>query len=270
MKTTERDSLYEKLEEMDIRDLLIGINIEDKKVPFVIEKIIPQIEKVVHAITGKLENGGRLFYLGSGTSGRLGIVDASECPPTYGVDHGLVIGIIAGGDGAIRKAVEKAEDDPDAGWNDLQEHHITRKDFVIGISASGTTPYVVGAMQHCSRKRISTAAITSNKGSPLAREAKYTIEVVTGPEFVTGSTRMKAGTAQKLILNMISTAVMIRLGKVIGNKMVDMQLNNNKLIERGTRMIKETLKIDAKKAGELLLKYGSVRSVLEEFGESYT
>ncbi|MBI4648765.1 MAG: N-acetylmuramic acid 6-phosphate etherase [Bacteroidia bacterium] len=263
MKTTEKESYYSDLEKMSIKELLININNEDKKVPFIVEKVISEIEVVVDAVVEKMKAGGRLFYIGSGTSGRLGVVDASECPPTYGIDPGIVIGLIAGGDKAIRKAVEKAEDDFNSGWKTLQKNKVSSNDFVIGISASGTTPYVVGAMQHCSRHNIETACITSNSDSPLSREAKYPIEVITGSEFVTGSTRMKAGTAQKLILNMISTTVMIKLGHVVGNKMVDMQLNNKKLIVRGTKIISETLNIDRKTAKKLLLKYGSVRKVLK-------
>ena len=213
----------------------------------------------------KMKEGGRLFYMGSGTSGRLGIVDASECPPTFGVDHGRVIGIIAGGDAAIRKAQEFAEDDREQGWKDLIEHNISNKDVVIGITASGTTPYVLGAIAKCKSEGILTGGITCNAGSPLALEADLPIVAVVGPEFVTGSTRMKAGTAQKLILNMISTSVMIRLGHVRGNKMVDMQLSNNKLVERGTRMISEATGLAEKEANALLLKYGSVRNAIDHY-----
>jgi N-acetylmuramic acid 6-phosphate etherase len=210
-----------------------------------------------------MKSGGRLFYIGAGTSGRLGIVDASECPPTYGVPHGLVIGLIAGGDKAIRKAVEFAEDDTKQGWQDLKEHKITSKDVVIGIAASGTTPYVTGALEKCNRKKITTACITCNAGSPVALAAKFPVVAVVGPEFVTGSTRMKSGTAQKLILNMISTSVMIKLGRVRGNKMVDMKLSNNKLLDRGTKMIMRERKISYEKAGKLLKKYGSVRKAVD-------
>lgn len=265
MKNTESDSLYNNLEKMSIRDILHNINHEDHKVPTEIEKIIPQIEKLSEAVFQKLKNGGRLFYLGSGTSGRLGIVDASECPPTFGVDKGLVIGIIAGGDTAIRQAVEHAEDDYDSGWNELLKYNVTNKDFVLGISASGTTPYVIGTLQHCAHNGIITGAITSNPGSPIALEAIFPVEVNTGSEFITGSTRMKSGTAQKLILNMISTTVMIKLGRVVGNKMVDMQLSNNKLIERGTRMISDFLNISEEKAKALLMEHKSVRKVIEKY-----
>lgn len=265
MKNTETDSKYNHLEKMSFRELLTAINTEDFKVPEAIQKVIPQIEKLSEAVYQKLKNGGRLFYIGSGTSGRLGIVDASECPPTFGVESTLVNGIIAGGDSAIRKAVEHAEDDYDAGWDDLEKHKISQKDIVIGISASGTTPYVIGALQHCLKNGIITGSITSNPDSPISNEANFPIEVDTGAEFVTGSTRMKSGTAQKLILNMISTSVMIKLGKVIDNKMVDMQLTNNKLIERGTKMISTFLNISEKHAKELLLKHKSVRKAIESF-----
>jgi len=262
-KTTESNSHYDHLENRSVKDLLININKEDQTVARSIEKMLSSIEPLIDVIVEKLKIGGRLFYIGAGTSGRLGIVDASECPPTFGVDHGLVIGLIAGGDGAIRKAVEFAEDDPDEGWKDLQGYQISTKDVVIGIAASGTTPYVVGALQHCNQNNIITGAITCNLGSPLAQEAIYPIEVVVGPEFVTGSTRMKAGTAQKLVLNMISTATMIKLGKIKGNKMVDMQLSNNKLVERGTKMIAEALGVPTDRAKKLLLNYGSVRKAIE-------
>jgi N-acetylmuramic acid 6-phosphate etherase len=262
-KTTESNSHYDHLENRTVKDLLIKINKEDQTVARSTAKMLNSIEPLIHVIVDKIKNGGRLFYIGAGTSGRLGIVDASECPPTFGVDHGVVIGLIAGGDGAIRKAVEFAEDNPDEGWRDLQEYHVSPKDVVIGIAASGTTPYVVGALQHCNQNNIITGAITCNQGSPLAKEAIYPIEVVVGPEFVTGSTRMKAGTAQKLVLNMISTATMIKLGKIQGNKMVDMQLSNNKLVERGTKMIAEELSIPADNAKKLLLEHGSVRKAIE-------
>lgn len=231
--------------------------------PLAVEKVIPRIEKLVKTIVARMQKGGRLFYIGAGTSGRLGIVDASECPPTYGIDHGRVIGLIAGGDRAIRKAVEFAEDDEEQGWKDLQAHKISSKDIVIGIAASGTTPYVVGALKRCNARNIVTACITCNTGTPLAKVARHKIEVITGPEFVTGSTRMKAGTAQKLLLNMISTAVMIRLGRVKGNKMVDMQLSNNKLVRRGTSMLAKELKIGAAEAQRLLLEQGSVRKAVD-------
>ena len=261
--STEQDSNYDKLDEMSVRDLLININREDHSVPQTIAKIIPQIEALIAATVEKLKAGGRLFYIGAGTSGRLGIVDASECPPTFGVPHELVIGLIAGGDTAIRRAVEFAEDDENGAWNDLQAHGLTDKDVVVGIAASGTTPYVVGALKKCRAEGIITGGITCNSNSPVAEAALYPIEAIVGPEFVTGSTRMKAGTAQKLILNMISTATMIQLGKVKGNKMVDMQLSNHKLVQRGTLMIMEQGNIDAETAKALLLKHGSVREALK-------
>jgi len=264
-KTTESDSNYNALEKMSVRELLSNINKEDKTVPLAIAKEISKIEKLVSVIVKQLKLGGRLFYMGAGTSGRLGIVDASECPPTYGVPHGLVIGIIAGGDKAIRKAVEFAEDDTEQGWKDLQAYKINKKDVVIGIAASGSTPYVIGALEACNKKGITTACIVCNKGSNVAKVAKHKIEIVVGPEFVTGSTRMKSGTAQKLTLNMISTSVMIKLGKVKGNKMVDMKLSNNKLVDRGTNMVAKELKVSYKKANELLLKYGSVRKAVDNY-----
>lgn len=261
-KITESDSYYDNLEKMSTRSLLTGMNREDKKVAAAVAKVIPKIEKLVKAIVKKMNQGGRLFYIGAGTSGRLGIVDASECPPTYGVPHGLVIGLIAGGDSAIRKAVEFAEDDTEQGWKDLQRHKISAKDVVIGIAASGTTPYVIGALKKCNSKRIITGCITCNPGSPVLLAAKFPIVAVVGPEFVTGSTRMKAGTAQKLVLNMISTSVMVKLGRVRGNKMVDMQLSNNKLVDRGTKMVMRELKITYSAAKALLLKHGSVRKAV--------
>ncbi len=264
-KTTEAESNYKALEKMKVRELLVNINNEDKTVPLAVEKTIPKIEKLVIEIVKKMQQGGRLFYMGAGTSGRLGIVDASECPPTYGVPQGWVIGLIAGGDKAIRKAVEFAEDDTKQGWKDLQHYKINNKDVVIGIAASGSTPYVIGAIEACNKNNITTACIVCNKGSKLAKVAKHKIEIVVGPEFVTGSTRMKSGTAQKLALNMISTSVMIRLGRIKGNRMVDMQLSNNKLVDRGTNMIAEELNIPYKKANQLLLKHGSVRKAVDSF-----
>jgi N-acetylmuramic acid 6-phosphate etherase len=265
-KTTESDSYYNNLENMSVDELLRNINKEDKTVPNAIEKVIPKIEALVNVIVEKMKNGGRLFYTGAGTSGRLGIVDASECPPTYGIEHGKVIGLIAGGDEAIRKAVEFAEDDIKQGWEDLKKYNINSNDVVIGIAASGTTPYVVGALENCNKNNIVTGCITCNEGSPVAKTAKFPIEVVVGPEFVTGSTRMKSGTAQKLVLNMISTSVMIKLGRVKGNKMVDMQLSNNKLVDRGTKMVmKNTGLEDYEKAKYILLQYGSVRKATENF-----
>ena len=262
-KTTEQTSKYNHLEKMSINELLININNEDKTIPFAVEKAIPQIEILVTEIVSKLQDGGRLFYIGSGTSGRLGIVDASECPPTFGVHDDLVIGIIAGGDKAIRKAVENAEDSTEQGWIDLQSHQITDKDVLIGIAASGTTPYVIGAIEKANQNGIVTACITMNLDSPLSRIAKFPIVVIVGPEFVTGSSRMKAGTAQKLVLNMISTATMIKLGKVKDNKMVDMQLTNFKLVDRGSKMIASALQITLKEAEKLLLKHGSVRKAID-------
>jgi N-acetylmuramic acid 6-phosphate etherase len=250
---------------MSVKELLTNINREDKTVPIAIEKVIPKIEKLVSAIVKQMKDGGRLFYMGAGTSGRLGIVDASECPPTYGVPQGMVIGIIAGGDKAIRKAVEFAEDDRQQGWKDLQKYKINQKDVVIGIAASGSTPYVVAALEECNKNNILTGCIVCNKGSNVAKAAKHKIEVIVGPEFVTGSTRMKSGTAQKLVLNMISTSVMIKLGRVKGNKMVDMQLSNHKLVDRGTNMVAKELNINYKKANELLLKYGSVRKAVDNY-----
>jgi len=248
---------------MSVQQILQSINFEDISVPKIISKSIAKIVPIVELITDKLLSGGHLFYIGAGTSGRLGIVDASECPPTFGVDHDLVVGLIAGGDGAIRKAVEFAEDDPLGGWNDLKDHNISQKDFVIGIAASGTTPYVVGALEMCAKHKIETACITCNENTPLSKAAKFPIEIIVGPEFVTGSTRMKAGTAQKLVLNMISTSVMIGLGRVKDNKMVDMQLSNEKLVDRGTKMVMEQTGLAYKTAKALLLGKGSVRKAIE-------
>jgi N-acetylmuramic acid 6-phosphate etherase len=264
-KTTESTSHYNHLEKMSVSELLQNINNEDKTVPHAIEKAIPQIEKLVTEIVAKMKQGGRLFYMGAGTSGRLGIVDASECPPTFGVEHGLVVGLIAGGDAAIRKAVEFAEDDTQQGWKDLQQHNINLNDVVIGIAASGSTPYVISALNECNKNNISTGCITCNADSELSKVAKFPVVAVVGPEFVTGSTRMKSGTAQKLILNMISTSVMIQLGKVKGNKMVDMQLSNNKLIDRGVRMIMQEINVDENTAKQLLEKYGNVRKAVESY-----
>ncbi len=264
-KTTEKDSNYNHLEKMSALELLEHINQEDKKVPMAVEKAIPQIELLVNQIVLKLKGGGRLFYMGAGTSGRLGVVDASECPPTFGVASDVVIGLIAGGDNAIRNAVEFAEDSTGQGWEDLTSHHISTKDVVIGIAASGTTPYVVSALKMCNKNNIITGCITCNEGSPLSQTAQFPIEVVVGPEFVTGSSRMKAGTAQKLILNMISTSVMIQLGHVKGNKMVDMQLSNNKLVARGIKMIMNELHIEEILAKELLLTHGSVRKAIASY-----
>jgi N-acetylmuramic acid 6-phosphate etherase len=261
-KITETDSKYDHLEKMSVKKLLTKINKEDKTVPDAVKKAIPAIEKIVKVIVKKMKDGGRLFYIGAGTSGRLGIVDASEIPPTFGLEHDKVIGLIAGGDGAIRRAVEFAEDDTEQGWKDLLLYKINKKDVVIGIAASGGTPYVVGALNHCQKNKIITGAITCNKNSNLVKHTDYPIEVIVGPEFVTGSTRMKSGTAQKLVLNMISTTVMIQLGRIKGNKMVDMQLTNNKLIDRGTKMLMKSLDINEKEADKLLKKHGSVRKAL--------
>lgn len=264
IKTTEADSYYNNLENMSINELLSNMNKEDSSVPLAIEKAIPQLEKLASIIIEKMNAGGRLFYMGAGTSGRLGILDASECPPTYGIEQGRVIGLIAGGDTAIRKAVEFAEDDTKQGWLDLQEYNINDKDVVVGIAASGTTPYVIGALEMCNKNNILTGCIVCNINSPVAKVAHYPIEVVVGPEFVTGSTRMKSGTAQKLVLNMISTSVMIKLGRVKGNKMVDMQLSNDKLVDRGTRMVMKNTGIeDYEYAKALLLKEGSVRKATD-------
>ncbi len=262
-KITEKQSQYNELESMNVIDLLKAINEQDKTVPHAIEKVLHRIETVVILITEKLRMGGRLFYIGAGTSGRIGILDASELPPTYGLEHGKVIALIAGGDGAIRKAVEFAEDNEEQGCLDLLEHKVSSNDVVLGITASGTTPYVVGAMKKCKEKNILTIGLTCNPDSELAKNVHYPIEVLVGPEVVTGSTRMKAGTAQKLVLNMISTSVMIKLGHVKGNKMVDMQLSNNKLIKRGTNILMEELNINALEAGSLLNKYGNVRKALD-------
>lgn len=251
---------------MSVTELLSNMNKEDKTVPLAVEKAIPQIEKAVNAIVEKMSAGGRLLYLGAGTSGRLGIVDASECPPTYGIEHGKVIGLIAGGDAAIRKAVEFAEDDLLQGWEDLKKHGINANDFVMGIAASGSTPYVIGALEQCNKNGILTGSISCNANSAVAAVSMFPIEVVVGPEFVTGSTRMKSGTAQKLVLNMISTSVMIKLGRVKGNKMVDMQLSNNKLLDRGTKMLmKNTGITNYDDAKDLLLKHGSVRKATEAY-----
>lgn len=248
-----------------MRDLLLNINKEDKRVPEAIEKVIPAIEKFVEVIAEKMKAGGRLFYIGAGTSGRLGVVDASEIPPTYGMPFDKVIGIIAGGDQAIRKAVENAEDDVNQAWKDLQQHNISDKDVLIGIAASGRTPYVIGGLQEARKSKVVTGCIVCNADSEVSNQADHPIEVIVGPEFVTGSTRMKAGTAQKLVLNMISTTVMIKLGRVKGNRMVDMQLTNHKLVDRGTRMIMEELGIDQQKAEALLKEQGSVRKAVDAF-----
>ncbi|MGR3811417.1 N-acetylmuramic acid 6-phosphate etherase [Jiulongibacter sp. NS-SX5] len=258
--TTESPSNHQGLDQKSVLEILTGINEEDKSVPLSVEKVIPQIEALVEVTVEKMKSGGRLFYIGAGTSGRLGIVDASECPPTYGVPHGMVVGIMAGGDSAIRKAVEFAEDDLEQAWKDLSEHKISNKDVLIGIAASGRTPYVIGGLKKANGEGIVTGCIVCNQGSEVAQNAKFPVEVVVGPEYVTGSTRMKSGTAQKLVLNMVSTAVMIRLGKVKGNRMVDMQLSNEKLVDRGTKMVMQELTdLTYDEAQKLLLETGSVR-----------
>lgn len=266
MSITESSSNYNDLEKMSVRELLEGIHNEDNKVLPAIKRVIPQIEKLVTEIVHRVKKGGRLFYIGAGTSGRLGILDASEIPPTFGVDYGLVIGLIAGGDKAIRKAVESAEDDEKLSWEILKEYNINETDTVVGIAASGRTPYVIGAVKNARENGILTACITSNPNSELAKNVDIPIEAIVGPEFVTGSTRMKSGTAQKLILNMITTTLMIQLGRVKGNKMVNMQLTNEKLVNRGTRMIMDELGYPEEKAKRLLLLHGSVQKVLEQSG----
>lgn len=265
MKITESTSLYDNLDQMSVKELLTNINNEDAKVYLAVQKEIPKIEKFVEQLVERLKSGGRLFYLGAGTSGRLGILDASEVPPTFGMPHGIVVGLIAGGDTAIRKAVESAEDKWHGGWEDLQGYDINNKDTVVGIAASGGTPYVIGAIKDANDNGLLTACITCNPGSEIAEVANIAIEPVVGPEFLTGSTRMKAGTAQKLVLNMITTTVMIKLGRVKGNKMVDMQLTNKKLVERGSKMIVDELGLELDEARRLLLLHGSVRAVLDSF-----
>ncbi|MEP6583999.1 MAG: N-acetylmuramic acid 6-phosphate etherase [Ginsengibacter sp.] len=265
-KVTEQPSHYRHLEKMRIREILSGINNEDKTVAGAVELALPEIEKLVEAVADKMLAGGRLFYIGAGTSGRLGILDASECPPTYGVSPDLVTGIIAGGKKAITNAVEFAEDDSKQGWKDLKEFKVSPKDFVIGIASSGTTPFVIGALKSCRKKGILTGSIACNPGSPVSKIADYPVEVIVGPEFITGSTRMKSGTAQKLILNMISTTVMIQLGRIEDNKMVHMKLSNDKLVQRGIKMVMEkTGTKDQRKAKALLTKYGSVKKAVEKF-----
>lgn len=265
MNITELPSEYNHLEQMSVGEIVTAINALDIQVSLAVEKALPVIEKVILQVLTRMQQGGRLFYIGSGTSGRLGILDASECPPTYGVPDDLVVGLIAGGDGAIRKAVEFAEDDTRQAWHDLQTHEIHSSDAIIGLSASGSTPYVIGGIKSARQKGIFTAGITCNTETELSRTAEITIEAVVGPEFVTGSTRMKAGTAQKMILNMISTALMIKLGHVKGNQMIDMQLKNKKLLARGEKMVAHALNIDYEMAHELLKKYGSVRKAIENY-----
>ena len=268
MDITESVSNHKHPDKMSVIELLTAINREDHAVPSAVQRTIPQIERLIEEIIPRMKKGGRIFYIGAGTSGRLGVLDASECPPTYGVADGLIVGLIAGGDRAIRKAVEFAEDDPAQAWKDLLAHEIGPKDTVIGIAASGRTPYVVGGIKKARENGILTGGITCNPASPLAREAAFPIEPIVGPEFVTGSTRMKSGTAQKLVLNMISTSVMIQLGRVKGNQMVEMQLSNNKLMNRGVRMVMEMLRIDYQEAETLLKKFGSVRSVIAHVEKS--
>lgn len=267
-RVTEQSSNYDNLDKMSTLELLTGINNEDKNVPLAVEKCIPQIEKLVDGIVERMRRGGRLFYIGAGTSGRLGILDASEIPPTYGAPFELIIGLIAGGDTAIRKAVEAAEDDFDGAWRDMETYKPTENDVLVGIAASGTTPYVIGGLRKAREMGMLTGAVVCNLDSPVAAEAEVKIEAVVGPEFVTGSTRMKSGTAQKLILNMISTTTMIRLGKVKGNKLFDMQLTNAKLVDRGSRMIVEATGLPYEESKRMLLLYGSVRKAVDEFNKA--
>lgn len=265
MKTTEQESLHSNLEQQSVADLVRGINTEDQKVAHAVGEQISSITAFIEALVPRMEQGGRLFYIGAGTSGRLGILDASECPPTFGVSHDLVIGLIAGGDGAIRKAVENAEDSATGAWEDLRQYKIQTIDTVVGIAASGTTPYVIGGIEAANKYGLLTGCITCNEGSPAGKVAQHEIAVVVGPEFLTGSTRMKSGSAQKMVLNMITTAAMIKLGRVKGNKMVDMQLSNDKLVDRGTRMVAEELGVEQELAKKLLLKHGSVRAAIDSF-----
>ena len=264
-KITESESLYDNLDQMSVRELLEGINNEDRKVAIAVGREIPKIEKLVTRIVERMRRGGRLFYIGAGTSGRLGVLDASEIPPTYGMPPTLVIGLIAGGDRALRNPVESAEDDLDKAWEELQQYHINTNDTLVGIAASGTTPYVIGALRKARSEGILTASISCNPDSPMAAEAEIAIEPVVGPEFVTGSTRMKSGTAQKMVLNMITTSTMIKLGRVKGNRMVNMQLTNQKLVDRGTRMIMEELRLDYEQSKNLLLLHGSVREAIDSY-----
>ncbi len=266
--TTEKESNYQHLEQMSVAEILQNINKEDQTVAISVSKALPQIEKLATVVAERMKAGGRLFYIGAGTSGRLGVVDASECPPTFGVPFDWVVGIIAGGDGAIRKAVEYAEDDAEQAWKDLSAFNITDKDVVVGIAASGTTPYVIGGLKAANQNNIATGCVVCNSGSPVAAEANYPVEVVTGPEFLTGSTRMKAGTAQKLVLNMLTTAVMIQLGRVRGNKMVDMQLSNNKLVDRANKMVMAETGVDEATAADLLKKNGSVRNAVDFYNQN--
>lgn len=264
-KITESESLYDNLDQMSVRELLEGINNEDRKVAIAVGREIPKIENLVTRIVERMRRGGRLFYIGAGTSGRLGVLDASEIPPTYGMPNTLVIGLIAGGDRALRNPVESAEDDLDKAWEELQQYHINTNDTLVGIAASGTTPYVIGALRKARSEGILTASISCNPDSPMAAEAEIAIEPIVGPEFVTGSTRMKSGTAQKMVLNMITTSTMIKLGRVKGNRMVNMQLTNQKLVDRGTRMIMEELRLDYEQSKNLLLLHGSVREAIDSY-----
>lgn len=269
IKITEQPSLYDNLEDKSVHELLTDINKEDQKVALAVEKAIPQIEKLVSQIVPRMKQGGRIFYMGAGTSGRLGVLDASEIPPTFGMPNTLVIGLIAGGDVALRNPVEKAEDNLEAGWRDLQEFNINDKDTVIGIAASGTTPYVIGALREARKHGILTGSISSNPDSPLSQEADIPIEMIVGPEYVTGSSRMKSGTGQKMILNMITTATMIKMGRVKGNRMVNMQLSNAKLVDRGTRMVVEELGLDYDQAQRLLLLHGSVKKAVDAYRDEH-
>lgn len=265
-RVTESDSNYDHIEKFSTTEILQNINAEDKKVAYAVEKVIPTIQALVDSVVGKLSNGGRLFYIGAGTSGRLGLVDASECPPTFGVPNDLVIGLIAGGHQAMFQAVENAEDNMEQAWKDLMDFNISSQDLVVGIAASGTTPYVIGGLETCRQHGITTGSISCNLNSPVSAHADFPIEVVVGPEFITGSTRMKSGTAQKMVLNMISTAVMIKLGRIKGNKMVNMQLTNQKLFDRGVKMIMDEIKtIDANIATSLLSEHGSVKKSIEAY-----
>ncbi|HEY1096365.1 MAG TPA: N-acetylmuramic acid 6-phosphate etherase [Alphaproteobacteria bacterium] len=265
MLATEAESLYNDLEKMSVQEILTAINQEDRKVPDAMKAAIPALEKLISAASEKVLNGGRLFYMGAGTSGRIGVLDASECPPTFGVDPDLVTAIMAGGDSAIRSAAEGAEDHPTQGWQDLQDRKVSNKDFVIGIAASGRTPYVVEALKTCRANNIATGCVVCNANSPIAVQSDFPVELIVGPEFVTGSTRMKAGTAQKLALNMISTAIMIRLGKVEGNRMVNMALTNEKLVARGTDMVVAQTNLAYDDAQKLLLQHGSVKKAVDAF-----
>lgn len=269
VKISEQPSLYDNLEDKSVHELLVDINTEDKKVALAVEKAIPQIEKLVSQIVPRMQQGGRIFYMGAGTSGRLGVLDASEIPPTFGMPNTLVIGLIAGGDVALRNPVEKAEDNLEAGWRELQAYSINEKDTVIGIAASGTTPYVIGALREARKHGILTGAISSNPDSPVSQEADVPIEMIVGPEFVTGSSRMKSGTGQKMILNMITTTTMIKLGRVKGNRMVNMQLSNAKLVDRGTRMVMDELRLDYDQSQRLLLLHGSVKNAVDAYKKEH-